>query len=130
MGDERAVFLLREVFDFDYADIAAILDRSEAACRQAFSRAKKHLAENRPRFSASADTHRKLLTSFFNATRSGDLDTLTRLLAEEVTLWADSNGRAKGAATHPISGREAVTAFLQEFSNVFRDRLPEKVRRS
>ena len=80
---------------------------------------------HRPRFSASAAAHRQLLTSFFNATRSGDLDTLTRLLTEEVALWADSNGRAKAAAMHPINGREAVTAFLLEFSQVFRTALPQ-----
>ncbi len=125
---ERAVFLLREVFDFDYAEVASILDKSEAACRQAFSRAKKHLADHRPRFSASAAVHRQLLTSFFEATRSGDLGALKRLLTEEVTLWADSNGRARGAALQPISGRDAVTAFLLEFSKVFRDGLPEEVK--
>src|SRR6266581_8112394 len=60
---ERAVFLLREVFEYDYAEIATFLGKSEAACRQAFSRAKKHLSEHRPRFPASPNTQRQLLAS-------------------------------------------------------------------
>jgi RNA polymerase sigma-70 factor (ECF subfamily) len=61
---ERAVFLLREIFEYDYAEIASFLGKSEVACRQWFSRAKKHLADHRPRFPASPDTHRQLLTGF------------------------------------------------------------------
>src|SRR5690242_8439519 len=64
---ERAVFLLREVFDYEYAEIATFLGKSETACRQSFSRAKKHLAEHRPRFSASPETHQQMLTAFLQA---------------------------------------------------------------
>jgi RNA polymerase sigma-70 factor (ECF subfamily) len=108
---ERAVFLLREVFDYDYAEIGRILGRTEAACRQAFSRAKKHLAEQRPRFPSSAEAHRELLASFVRAVQAGDLQTLTSLLAEDATLWADGGGKVRGAATRPIVGREAVARF-------------------
>ena len=125
---ERAVFLLREVFEYDYADIATFLDKSEVACRQWFSRAKKHLAENRPRFPASPDIHRQLLTGFYQAVRAGDMNALTHLLSEEVTFWADGGGKVKGAATHPIFGRAAVAAFLLEANPVFRSALPEGVR--
>src|SRR5438270_8947714 len=69
---ERAVFLLREVFEYDYAEIATFLGKSEAACRQAFSRAKKHLSEHRPRFPASPDTQRQLLASFLQAVDAGE----------------------------------------------------------
>src|SRR5438477_11364183 len=62
---ERAVFLLREVFEYGFAEIAAMLDKSEAACRRSFSRAKKHLSEHRPRFPPSPQTHQQLLTGFF-----------------------------------------------------------------
>src|SRR5690242_3741991 len=86
---ERAVFLLREVFEYDYAEIATFLSKSEAACRQAFSRAKKHLSEHRPRFPASLDTQRQLLTSFQQAVNAGEMTTLMNLLAEDVTFWAD-----------------------------------------
>ena len=108
---ERAVFLLREVFEYDYAEIAGFLGKSEVACRQAFSRAKKHLADHRPRFHTAPDTQRQLLTSFLQAVRGGDMGALTSLLAEDVTLWADGGGKVKGAATRPIAGRRAVARF-------------------
>src|SRR5215469_1543417 len=108
---ERAVFLLREVFEYDYAEIAAFLGKSEDACRQSFSRAKKHLAEHRPRFPATAETHRQLLTSFHQAVQAGDMTALMGMLADDVTLWADGGGRVKGAATRPVLGRDAVARF-------------------
>src|SRR6266550_1699818 len=108
---ERAVFLLREVFEYDYAEIASFLGKSEAACRQWFSRAKKHLGDHRPRFPASPDTHRQLLTGFLQAAQAGEMPALMNLLAEEVTMWVDSGGKVKGAATRPISGRDAVARF-------------------
>jgi RNA polymerase sigma-70 factor (ECF subfamily) len=109
---QRAVFLLREVFDYDYAEIAAILDKEEAACRQLFSRAKKHLAEHRPRFQPSPEAHRQMLERFMNAVRVGDMDGLTQLLADNVTMWADGGGKARGAATRPLVGAEAVAQFV------------------
>src|SRR2546426_6238463 len=74
---ERAVFLLREVFAYDFAEIAAMLEKSEAACRRSFSRAKKHLVDRRPRFLPAPETHRQLLTSFLVAVQSGEMTTLT-----------------------------------------------------
>ena len=109
---ERAVFLLREVFDYEYAEIAAFLDRQESAIRQSFSRARKHLADRRPRFSVSPETHRQLLTGFIQAAGSGNMTALMATLAEDVTLWADAGGKVKGAATRPVVGREAVAAFV------------------
>src|SRR6266480_4359069 len=95
---ERAVFLLREVFEYEYAEIAAFLDKSEVACRQWFSRAKKHLADRRPRFPPSPETHRQLLSGFLKAIQMGDMTTLMDMLAEDVTLWADGGGKVRGAA--------------------------------
>src|SRR5438132_1609410 len=108
---ERAVFLLREIFEYDYAEIATFLGKSEVACRQWFSRAKKHLAEHRPRFPASPDTQRQLLTGFLQAVQAGEMTPLMDMLSEEVTLWADGGGKVKGAATRPLHGREAVARF-------------------
>ena len=108
---ERAVFLLREVFDYDYAEIASFLNKSEQACRQSFSRAKKHLADHRPRFTPSSALHQQMLTRFLQAVQMGDMEGLTSMLAEDVTLWADGGGRVKGAATRPIQGRTAVARF-------------------
>src|SRR5437588_10415726 len=108
---ERAVFLLREVFEYDYAEIATFLGKSEVACRQAFSRAKKHLGDHRPRFPTSHQTHRQLLTGFLQAAQAGEMAPLMNMLAEDVTLWVDSGGKVKGAATRPIHGRGAVARF-------------------
>src|SRR6266481_2752700 len=108
---ERAVFLLREIFEYDYAEIATFLGKSEVACRQWFSRAKKHLAEHRPRFPASPDTHRQLLTGLLQAAQAGEMPALMNLLAEDVTLWVGSGGKVKGAATRLIHGRDAVARF-------------------
>jgi RNA polymerase sigma-70 factor, ECF subfamily len=108
---ERAVFLLREVFAYEFAEIAMMLDKSEAGCRRSFSRAKKHLSEHRPRFPPSPQTHRQLLTGFFQAALGGDMAPLMDLLSEEVTLWADGGGKIKTAALRPIVGRDAVARF-------------------
>jgi RNA polymerase sigma-70 factor (ECF subfamily) len=122
---ERAVFLLREVFAYDYAEIAAFLDKSEVACRQAFSRARKHLADHRPRFPASRETHRQLLLTFGRAVQEGDINALMEVLSEDVTLWADGGGKAKGAATRPIVGALAVAKFAISATQRF---LPEGAR--
>lgn len=108
---ERAVFLLREVFDYDYPDIAGFLTKSETACRQAFSRAKKHLALHRPRFPVSPETHRQMLSGFLRAVQAGDLAALMNMLSDDVTLWADGGGKVIGAATHPVVGPLAVARF-------------------
>jgi RNA polymerase sigma-70 factor (ECF subfamily) len=108
---ERAVFLLREVFEYEFTEIATMLDKSEAACRRSFSRAKLHLASHRPRFRASPETHRQLLTAYFQAVQKGEMTALRDQLAEEVTLWADGGGKVKQAALRPIRGREAVARF-------------------
>jgi RNA polymerase sigma-70 factor (ECF subfamily) len=109
---ERAVYLLREVFDYEYDEIAAILDKDAAACRQVFSRAKKHVAEGRPRFTPAPEAQRRLLSQFIKATASGDLHELTQMLTDDVMMWADGGGKARGAALHPLRGREAVSKFM------------------
>lgn len=105
---ERAVFLLREVFDYEYTEIAEITGRSETACRQLFSRAKKHIKENRPRVPASPEAHAKMAARFMEAFTAGDIDSLMTLLAEDVTVWSDGGGKVVGAALHPIQGRDKV----------------------
>jgi RNA polymerase sigma-70 factor, ECF subfamily len=122
---ERAVFLLREVFDYDYAEIASFLGKSEVACRQWFSRAKKHLGDHRPPFPASPDTQKQMLTGFLQAIQTGEMTPLMEMLAEDVTMWTDGGGKVKGAATRPITGREAVAHFSLAASKRF---LPEDAR--
>src|SRR3954447_5347984 len=70
---ERAVFLLREVFEYKFAEIAAMLGKTEAACRRSFSRAKQHLREQRPRFKVAPQVHRQLLNGYFQAVEQGEM---------------------------------------------------------
>src|SRR4030095_2784171 len=99
---ERSVFLLREVFDYEYVEIAQITGRDDAACRQLFSRAKKHITEHRPRFPASPEAHAKMVGRFMEACMAGDMDGLMSLLAEDVTAWSDGGGKVSGAMRHPL----------------------------
>lgn len=91
--EARAAFLLREVFDADYAEVAQALGKSEAACRQIVSRAKSQLKEGRVRQHVSPDTHYKLLSGFADAARRGDFAALQALLAEDAELISDGGGK-------------------------------------
>ena len=108
---ERAVFLLREVFDYAYGDIAQMLDRSESACRQLFHRAKKHVQADRPRFDAQPEEHQQIVQTFLAALQNGDLQRLTQLLADDATLYSDGGGKVP-AAVRPVYGREKIIALL------------------
>jgi RNA polymerase sigma-70 factor (ECF subfamily) len=121
---ERAVFLLREIFDYDYAEIASFLGKSEVSCRQWFSRAKKHLADHRPHFSVPPETQQRMLISFQQALQAGDMSALMNMLAEDVTFWADGGGKVKGVATQQLSGRDMVVRFILSNSPIFRNTLP------
>lgn len=104
---ERAVFLLHEVFDYPFHEIAEIISKSPANCRQLFHRAKQHLAERRPRFDSPAEAQQQLIGRFLAACQSGNLPALTELLAHDVISWSDSGGKVV-AALRPIVGRDAV----------------------
>jgi len=104
---ERAVFLLREVFAYEYAEIAAVLSQSEANCRQILSRARQHVGSMRPRFKTSQRKKRSLLERFFKATSSGDMEGLIALLASDVVLHSDGGGKAI-AAPNLIRGADKV----------------------
>jgi len=91
---ERAVFLLREVFDYEYAEIATALGQSEANCRQILRRARQHVRAERPRFRASEDEHDILLERFQQAATSGDVGVLEALLSADVVLHTDGGGKA------------------------------------
>ena len=108
---ERAVFLLREVFDYPYEDIAQIVDKSEANCRQVFGRARQHVGAHHARFEASTEHSEALVRSFLVAARDGDLDQLVELLAADVTIYGDGGGKAT-AIRQPIYGREKVATYL------------------
>ncbi len=104
---ERAAFLLREVFDYEYAEIAEIVGKSETNCRQRVSRAKAHLAERRPRFRPTSEQHGKMLWQFGQALTNGDLPGLIALLTDDIVSYSDGGGKVS-AATHPVYGPAKV----------------------
>jgi RNA polymerase sigma-70 factor, ECF subfamily len=109
---ERAVFLLREVFDYEYAEIGKMVDLAEANCRQIFHRATRRLEERKRRFPTDAATHRELLQSFARAIELGDVDGVVKLLTRDAVLWADGGGQVRAAALRPVRGADAVARFL------------------
>ena len=109
--EERAVFLLREVFDYEYAEIGEMLDTTSVNCRQLFHRAKGRIAERKPRFRATVDEKRPLVERFVSAFRDGSEEELTRVLAADVGFWSDGGGKVS-AARRPIFGRQQVVTLL------------------
>ena len=116
---ERAVFLLRKVFDYEYDEIAAILGKNKESCRKTFSRARKYVFERRPRFQPDPEKHRKILEHFLKAVRTGRLEPLQRLLTEDVVLLADGGGKVRGAVRQPLRGSEIVARFVLDVSTRF-----------
>jgi len=108
---ERAVFLLREVFDYDYDDIGQIVDKSPTNCRQIVRRAKQHLAAHRPRFEVSKQRQEQLIEHFLQACNVGDFQGLITLLSEDITLWDDGGGKAR-SIVQPLHGAAKVARFL------------------
>ncbi|MFM9371092.1 RNA polymerase sigma-70 factor [Streptomyces sp. Da 82-17] len=108
---ERAVFVLREAFGFPFAQIAATLDRSEAAVRQLAGRARKHVEERRPRFDVDPTQRRDLTERFLTAASGGDLDGLMALLAPDARLVGDSGGKTR-APLRVIESAEKVGRFM------------------
>ncbi|MEW6370159.1 MAG: RNA polymerase sigma factor SigJ [Pseudomonadota bacterium] len=93
--EERAAFLLRQVFDQDYAEIAAMLGKSAAACRQLVHRAQARVKQEQPRFTVPRDAHRELLARFMQAASAGDRTAMKALMADDVQLVSDGGGKAK-----------------------------------
>ena len=109
---ERAVFVLGEVFGYTHPEIAAILGRRPAAIRQLAHRARAHVHARRPRYQTDPRLRRQVTERFVAAVAGGDLPALLRLLAPEVTLWADGGGKAPTAGPRPVQGRDRVARLL------------------
>jgi len=109
--EERAVFVLREVFGLSHAEIGAALDRSDASVRQLAHRAREHVQARRPRFAVDRGQQREVTRRFLDAAGGGDLDQLMAVLAPEVTLTSDGGGRAR-AARRPVTGAAKVARLL------------------
>ncbi|MGH6997363.1 MAG: RNA polymerase sigma factor SigJ [Phenylobacterium sp.] len=109
---ERAVFLLHDVFDEDYASVAETLGRNEAAVRQLAAGARAHVKDNRPRFTVSQEDAAKLAAAFMAAAAQGDMKALSSVLAEDAVLISDGGGK-RAAALRPMSGREDIIRLLE-----------------
>jgi RNA polymerase sigma-70 factor (TIGR02957 family) len=116
-AEQRAVFLLRDVFDYDYPTIARIVGKSEAACRQLVVRARARVFERRPRFEADATQLGVLTERFFDAIETGNLANLEALLAEDVSLHGDGGGKVPALA-RPLAGRSVVARALINWARV------------
>jgi len=112
--DERAVFVLREVFDVPYGEIAEAVGKSASAVRQIAHRARGHVAARRPRMAVSRTEQQQVVQRFLLALTTGDVQGLMDVLAPDVVLVADGGGLAP-AARHPVEGSERVAAFLSRF---------------
>lgn len=116
---ERAAFLLHDVFDFSFGEVAAALERNEAACRQLAARARSHVRETRPRGAVMPvvhsgeieEKHAQLMSAFVAAARSGDLDGLTQMLASDVRVVTDGGGKA-AASLNVLDGADHAARFL------------------
>jgi RNA polymerase sigma-70 factor (ECF subfamily) len=126
--EERAVFLLREVFDYPHDRIAEVLGKSPGAVRQLAVRARGHVGEREPRFETSREQRDRLAASFFDAFEEGKLETLESLLADEVSLHGDGGGKAP-ALGQPVWGRARVARTLSAFSRAA-ERVGVEIRRT
>jgi RNA polymerase sigma-70 factor, ECF subfamily len=108
---ERAVFLLHEVFDYSHAEVAQITGSTEAACRQAFARARKAVAQRRPRFRTAHRAALQLTETFLNAVQQGSVEGILALLHPDVVTYSDGGGQVR-AALNPIYGADRVARFL------------------
>ncbi len=108
---ERAAFLLHDVFDLSFDEIADTLQRTSASCRQLASRARKRMRYDKPRFRSSPAEHRRLLAGFFDAAREGDLQRFSSLLADGVELYSDGGGKV-AALPRALRGAADVASFL------------------
>jgi RNA polymerase sigma-70 factor (ECF subfamily) len=116
---ERAVFLLKEIFSYDYDEIAEIVSKTNDNCRQIFKRAQQHLKEDRKRFTLDMGMYERIFNKFLRACTEGDLDGLIELLQEDIVMVTDGggssltvNGRTIQALRKPLAGRKHVAKFV------------------
>jgi RNA polymerase sigma-70 factor, ECF subfamily len=114
---ERAVFLLHDVFGYDFASIGDIVGESDAYCRQLAKRARAHVAERRPRFEPDRDQKERLTADFLRAVSEGDMPALIETLTHDVTVFSDGGGKVN-AARKPVAGREKVALFLTNLARL------------
>ena len=115
---ERAAYVLREAFDYPYAEIARIVEATEASARQLVSRARKHLAAERAARAVATEERTRLLEAFMSAARSGDMVALEKLFADDVVSYSDGGGIVR-ATRIPVRGRETIAKYMHAFASRF-----------
>jgi len=130
-ASERAVFLLKEVFSYDYNEISDIIDKSEDNCRQIFNRAKKHLGGKEKRFKVDIKIHEKLLHQFLDAVRQGNMEGLFSLFKEDIELIGDNGGKTStfgrqkfSASRKPVVGKNNVSKFVLSIAQKVSNNVP------
>lgn len=108
---QRAVFILREVFDYDYASVAKMIDKSESHCRKIAQRARDQIHDNKPQFERNSVEQHKLVKTFIEAVQQGDLSEIESMLADEAILYSDGGGKVT-AARKPVAGADKIAKFL------------------
>jgi RNA polymerase sigma-70 factor, ECF subfamily len=126
--EERVAFLMRDVFASDYAEIARVVDKEVAACRQLVHRAREHVHAGRPRFAAPAESKERLLGGFLAALEAGDMDALVSLFSQDATWTSDGGGKAV-AAGHVLVGAERIARFLLAIERKTRGLLTRRMER-
>jgi RNA polymerase sigma-70 factor (ECF subfamily) len=121
---ERAAFLLHDVFDCDYSEVATALERSEASCRQLATRARRNVQQEKPRGKVDSQQGEALARAFFTASKSGDTSTLAQLLTKDVQLISDGGGKAI-AALNPIVGQDHTIRFYAGLSRKLDGFIPD-----
>jgi RNA polymerase sigma-70 factor (ECF subfamily) len=124
---ERASFLLHDVFNVGYDEIARTLERSEESCRQLAARARSHVKASRPRFKVTPDDERRYLEAFVVASQKGDMAALEAMLAEDVKLYSDGGGKIS-AAINILEGRRRVSGFMAGIYQKFRNHTTTSLR--
>ena len=128
---ERAVFLLKEVFSYDYTEISDFIEKSEDNCRQIFNRAKKHLGGKEKRFKVDIKLHEKLLQQFLDAVNQGNMEELFSLLKEDIELIADGGGKSPtfgsqkfSPSRKPVIGQKNVSRFILGIAEKVNNNVP------
>jgi len=130
-AQERAVFLLKEIFSYGYDEIAEIINRTNDNCRQIFKRAQQHLKDDKKRFAIDMEAHGRILKKFLQASSEGDMDGLIALLQDDIEMVTDGggsaltvNGRTLKALSKPLSGRDVVARFVIKIVQMVQQSIP------
>lgn len=128
---EKAVFLLKDVFAYDYSEISEIIGKTEDNCRQIFKRAKNHLGGSEKRFKVDIKTHEKILNQFIKASTEGDLESLIKLLKDDIVIYTDGGGKTFvcgkekiGTITKPVKGKYNSATFVINITDKVQRLLP------